>query len=187
MRKSVGVILLAVLFSITAAAPAGAGWNPLKKEKAENQKVDDSEVAEAVAAFKNEDPGMKVFFDEAYGYAIFPSVGKGGIGVGGAYGKGKVYEKGRRIGTTKLTQVSIGFQLGGQAYREIIFFSDKNALDDFTGGNFEFTAQASAVAVTAGAATDTDYSGGVAVFTLPKGGLMYEASIGGQKFSFDRD
>lgn len=116
MRKSVDVILLAGLFSITSAAAVDAGWNPLKKEKAESQKVDDSEVAEAVAAFKNEDPGMKVFFNEAYGYAIFPSVGKGGIGVGGAYGKGKVYEKGRKIGTTKLTQVSIGFQLGGQKF-----------------------------------------------------------------------
>ena len=128
---------------------------------------------------------MKVFFDQARGYAIFPTVGKGGIGIGGAYGKGKVFEREKLIGRTKLMQATIGFQLGGQAYREIIFFKDKNALDHFTSGNFEFSAQASAIAVTAGAATDADYSDGVAVFTMPKGGLMYEASIGGQKFSFD--
>lgn len=187
MRRSVAVVILAVLFSVTAVAPAGAGWNPLKKDKAEDQKADDAEIAEAIAEFKAEDPDMLVFFDEAYGYAVFPSVGKGAVGIGGAYGTGKVYEKSREIGTTKLTQVTIGFQLGGQAYREIIFFKDKNALDDFTSGNFEFSAQASAVALTAGVAKDAAYSDGVAVFTIEKGGLMYEAAIGGQKFSFDRN
>lgn len=175
--------LAVVLFS--AAPETQSGWNPLKKEKAGDQSVDDSEVAEAIAAFRNRDRDMKVFFDKAYGYAVFPTVGKGGIGIGGAYGKGKVYRKGDHIGDTSLTQVSIGLQLGGQAYREIIFFEDKEALERFTGGNFEFSAQASAVALTAGAAADADYSDGVAVFTLPKGGLMYEASVGGQKFSFE--
>jgi len=173
-------------FSLAVALPAAAGWNPLKgKETPEGQKKASREIAEAVAAFKNKDPSMKVFFSEARGYAIFPNVGKGGIGIGGAYGKGKVFEKEKLIGSTKLMQATIGFQLGGQAYREIIFFKDKKALDHFTSGNFEFSAQASAIAVTAGAATDADYSDGVAVFTMPKGGLMYEASIGGQKFSFD--
>jgi len=192
VKKTVAVAVFAGLFSIMVAAPADAGWNPLKKDKTEEQKAeekkaDDAEIAEAIAAFKAEDPDMKVFFDEAYGYAVFPSVGKGAVGIGGAYGSGKVYEKGKEIGSTKLSQVTIGFQLGGQAYREIIFFEDKSALDDFTGGNFEFSAQASAVALTSGVAKDADYSDGVAIFTIEKGGLMYEASIGGQKFSFDRN
>jgi lipid-binding SYLF domain-containing protein len=187
MRKSVAAAILAGLFTIMAVAPAGAGWNPLKKDKAEDQKEDDTEIAEAIAEFKAEDPDMQVFFNEAYGYAIFPSVGKGAVGIGGAYGSGRVYEKGREIGTTKLTQVTVGFQLGGQAYREIIFFQDKSALDDFTSGNFEFSAQASAVALTSGVAKDAAYSDGVAIFTIEKGGLMYEAAIGGQKFSFDRN
>lgn len=187
MGKKLLVAAIICFCTATSAATVSAGWNPLKKEKAEDQKTDDREVAEAIAAFKNRDSSMEVFFDEAYGYAVFPTVGKGGIGIGGAYGKGKVYRKGKQIGRTKLMQATIGFQLGGQAYREIIFFKDKKALDHFTSGNFEFSAQASAVAVTAGAATDADYSDGVAVFTLPKGGLMYEASVGGQKFSYDSE
>jgi lipid-binding SYLF domain-containing protein len=178
-------LLLSAILLLSTAQPAMGGWNPMSKEKAKNQKVDDSDVAETIAAFKNSDPDMKVFFDKAYGYAVFPTIGKGGFGIGGAYGKGKVYKKGKLIGISSMAQLTIGFQLGGQAYREIIFFKDKKAFKHFTGGNFEFGAQASAIAVTAGASADAAYSDGVAVFTLPKGGLMYEASIGGQKFSFD--
>lgn len=163
---------------------AHGGWNPLAKEDAKDQPAENVKSAEAIANFKNSDPSMKAFFDKAYGYAIFPTVGKGGIGIGGAYGKGEVYRRGKLIGYSSLTQVTIGFQLGGQAYSEIIFFKDKATLDDFTSGNFEFNAQASAVAVTAGASADADYSNGVAIFTIAKGGLMYEASVGGQKFSF---
>jgi lipid-binding SYLF domain-containing protein len=111
-------------------------------------------------------------------------VGKGGIGVGGAYGKGEVYHRGRMVGYSSITQLTLGFQLGGQAYSEIIFFRDRSDLDDFRAGNFEFGAQASAVAVTAGASANAGYSDGVAVFTLVKGGLMYEATIAGQKFNF---
>jgi lipid-binding SYLF domain-containing protein len=177
-------VIAAALLLLTAQS-ASAGWDPRNKEKAENQKVSDSEVAETIAAFKNSDPDMKVFFKKAYGYAVFPTIGKGGFGIGGAYGRGKVYRKRKLIGTSSMAQLTIGFQLGGQAYSEIIFFKDKKALEHFTGGNFEFGAQASAIAVTAGASADAAYSDGVAVFTLPKGGLMYEASIGGQKFTFD--
>jgi lipid-binding SYLF domain-containing protein len=146
----------------------------------------------------------KGFFGHAYGYAVFPTVGKGGIGIGGAYGKGRVYEQGNYIGDTSMTQVTLGLQLGGQAYSQMIFFEDKRALDEFTSGNFEFGAQASAVAITAGAqaqasttgssaglsggqhdaTTKGSYYKGMAVFTVAKGGLMYEASIGGQKFSY---
>lgn len=142
------------------------------------------DVPHAIAEFEKTDSGMATLFGEAYGYAIFPTVGKGAVGLGGARGKGWVYEKGRLIGRTTLTQMTIGLQLGGQAYREVIFFKDETALRDFCRGNFELSAQASAVAVTAGASANVKYNGGVAIFTMAKGGLMYEASVGGQKFSF---
>jgi len=161
-----------------------AAWNPNSDVNAKDQGIKNTEVAETIANFKNKDPGLKIYFKKAYGYAVFPTVGKGAIGIGGAYGTGEVFNKGRLIGTTSLSQLTIGFQLGGQAYSEVIFFKDKKNLDDFTTGNFEFSAQASAVAVTAGASADAAYSNGVAVFTMAKGGLMYEASIGGQKFGF---
>ncbi|TNF99308.1 MAG: hypothetical protein EP297_05920 [Gammaproteobacteria bacterium] len=187
MRNSICLPRIALLFCFlfTASFSVNSGWNP-NDEQAKDQGVGDDDVAQTIATFKSKDPGIKKFFDQAHGYAVFPTVGKGGIGIGGAYGKGKVYEKGKYIGDTSLSQVTIGFQLGGQAYSEVIFFGTKHALDDFTGGNFEFGAQVSAVAVTAGASADADYSGGVAVFTMAKGGLMYEASVGGQKFSFTR-
>ena len=139
----------------------------------------------AKAEFLEADWRMEKRFVEAYGYVIFPNVGKGAIGVGGAAGNGIVYEGGEEIGAAKLTQLSIGFQAGGQAYREIIFFQDKVAMDRFKGSEFEFAAQTSAVAVTAGASADANYEGGVMVFTMQKGGLMYEASVGGQKFKYD--
>ena len=129
---------------------------------------------------------LKTYFKKARGYAVFPNVGKGGIGIGGARGKGEVFEKGKVIGSTTLTQVSIGFQLGGQAFSQIIFFKDKKSLERFTEGNFEFGASASAALISEGANASSDYSDGVAVLTFSKGGLMYEASIGGQKFSFRR-
>ena len=161
---------------------AFGGWDP---DEGTTKQSGSSDVAKAIAKLKSRDPGIQRFFDKAYGYAIFPTVGKGGIGIGGAYGEGQVFRRGRYIGDTSLTQVSIGFQLGGQAFVEIIFFKDKHTLDDFTDGNFELGAQASAVALKAGVSADADYSNGVAVFTLPKQGLMYEAVIAGQKFSFD--
>lgn len=145
----------------------------------------DAEVKQALAEFQRTNPKIKPFLDDAHGYAVFPTVGKGAIGIGGAHGSGLVYEKGKLIGSTSLSQVTIGFQLGGQAYRELICFQNKQALDRFKGGNFEFDAQASGVAVTAGISFDAAYEHGVAIFTMAKGGLMYEASIGGQKFSFE--
>lgn len=159
---------------------------------------------DALANFKAA-TGTEPFFAAAYGYALFPTIGKGGIGIGGAYGKGRVYEHHVHTGDTSMAQLSIGFQLGGQAYSQIVFFKDKKAHDIFTGGNFEFGAEASAVAVTlavqakAGttgasasgnesssgdASGSAQWSGGMAVLTLAKGGFMYEASIGGQKFNY---
>lgn len=142
------------------------------------------DVPHAIAEFQKADSGIAHWFGSAHGYAIFPSVGKGAIGIGGARGKGWVYERGALIGKSTLTQVTIGLQLGGQAYREVIFFKDETALKDFCRGNFELSAQASAVAVTAGVSANAKYNGGVAIFTMAKGGLMYEASVGGQQFSY---
>lgn len=179
-------VAIAVSLLFTVAGPAEAGWNPLAKEKTEKRRLTDRTVADTVTNFKNADSSLLVFFRNAYGYAVFPTIGKAGMGIGGAHGKGKVYKKGRFIGLTSLTQVTFGFQLGVQSYSEIIFFRDKTALDNFTDGNYELGAQVSAVAATSGASANADYDDGVAIFTLTKGGLMYEASVGGQKFSFTR-
>ena len=159
---------------------------------------------ETIQLFKNAGESGK-FFGKSYGYAVFPTVGKGGIGVGGAFGKGRVYRGGGHAGSVTLAQVSLGFQFGGQAYSEIIFFENKTTFDDFTDGNFEFGADIGAVAITAGAnasassaggasagasATMRDaaatggYHHGIAVFTIAKGGLMYQAVVAGQKFSY---
>ena len=143
------------------------------------------EAEAAVKRLQQAEPGLKRFFDRAAGYAVFPSVGKGGFIVGGAGGSGYVFEGGKPIGKTSLSQVSVGAQIGGQAYIEIIFFEDRWALDQFKTGDWAMAAQVSAVAVTAGAAKNAAYNKGVAVFTLVKGGAMAEASIGGQKFTFE--
>ena len=184
MKKIIFISMAVLCFLIITNAPSSAGWKPGGGETAKGQNVKNPKVAEALARFKNQGPGLKRFFDKAYGFAIFPSVGKGGIGIGGAYGKGELHRKGKVVGTTKLTQLTIGFQLGGQKYSEIIFFQNKRAFEDFKGGNYELNAQASAVAITTGASVNAGYDNGVAIFTVIKGGLMYEATVGGQKFSF---
>ena len=143
------------------------------------------------------------FLDDAYGYAVFPTIGKGGIGIGGAYGEGCVYQGGRKTGTVEMGQVTIGFQLGGQAYSQLVVFKNADAYETFTAGSFEFGADATAVALVYGAQAGAGTKGasasagdeegtarwyrGMAVFTLAKGGLMYEASVGGQKFEFTPD
>ena len=155
--------------------------------------------------------GAGDFIDDAYGYAVFPSIGKGGIGIGGAHGKGEVFVGGKKVGKTKMSQITYGLQLGGQVYSQMIFFRDERAFDDFTSGNFEFGAQATAVALTAGAqasttsggggntssGTDADSSkvnaddkeydsrSGMATFTIAKAGLMFEAMLSGQKFKYE--
>jgi lipid-binding SYLF domain-containing protein len=159
--------------------------------------------SDTVALFKNAGQSAS-FFAKSYGYAVFPTIGKGGLGVGGAHGEGRVYAQGKHVGDTKMTQLSIGLQAGGQAFSEMIFFEDKRSFDEFTSGNFELGANASAVVITAAAsgsasgsgatasasggkqdaATAGKYQKGTAVFVIAKGGLMYEASISGQKFSY---
>lgn len=143
-----------------------------------------ADAKEAKADFIKADGLMNNLFSNAYGYAIFPNVGKGGVGVGGAAGNGAVFEKGTLVGMAKMTQVTVGFQWGGQAYREVIFFETKADLDRFKQNKIEFSGQASAVAATAGAAANVKYKEGVMIFSQIKGGLMYEASVGGQKFKF---
>ncbi|BBO74836.1 hypothetical protein DSCW_22530 [Desulfosarcina widdelii] len=162
------------------------------------------EFTDTIAVFKKSD-AVRPFFDNAYGYAVFPTIGKGGIGIGGAYGTGKVFVQEAPTGTVKMFKGTIGFQFGGQAFSQVIFFEDQRAYNEFTSGEFEFDAGVSAVAITAGvqakAGTEgatasatagpatgnqakTSYYKGMVVFVHAKGGLMYEASVGGQKFSF---
>ena len=139
---------------------------------------------QAVGELQRADPGLTRFFDEAAGYAVFPTVGKGGMGIGGARGTGVLYEKGVVTGKTTLTQLTVGLQLGGQAYTEVIFFETEQTLAAFKKGEFAMAAQVSAVAAKAGASANARYVDGVSVFTLAKGGVMAEASVGGQKFSY---
>ncbi|MFI5132401.1 MAG: YSC84-related protein, partial [Chitinophagales bacterium] len=136
----------------------------------------------AKAAFIKGDSLMQNLFANSYAYVIFPNIGKGAIGIGGAAGNGILFQAGKPIGQAKMKQVTVGFQFGGQEYREVIFFENSGTLDRFKENKFEFSAQASAVAVTKGAAGNIKYSDGVMIFTQEKKGLMYEASIGGQKF-----
>ncbi|HEB96690.1 MAG TPA: hypothetical protein ENI96_09715 [Sedimenticola thiotaurini] len=177
MKKLIALLLLCIV-----AAPAWA------------DKYDDT-----IATFRKS-PATHEFFRNAYGYAVFPIIGKGGIGVGGAYGEGRVYRQGKYVGDARLAKLTIGWQLGGQAFSEIIFFQDKRAFDEFTSGSFEFGAGASAVAITLGTEAQAStvgqsanagdkqvsagYYKGMAVFTHVTGGLMYEAAIGGQTFSY---
>jgi len=159
--------------------------------------------SDTVALFRNAGASAS-FFNTCYGYAVFPTIGKGGLVVGAAHGKGKVYVQGKYIGDSSMTQLSVGLQAGGQAYSQIVFFEDQRALKDFTSGDFEFGADASAVALTAGAeasagtagasagasggkkdaVTAGSYHNGVAIFTIVKGGAMYQATVAGQKFKF---
>ncbi|MFT4822271.1 MAG: lipid-binding SYLF domain-containing protein [Halioglobus sp.] len=163
--------------------------------------------SEAMDSFQNAGESA-AYFEGAYGYAIFPTIGKGGIGLGGAHGQGQVYAQGALLGTSSMSQVTIGFQLGAQAFSQIVFFEDERALNEFTSGNFEFSAQATAVAITAGVSVTANTGGGasagvsggsnnastvsagyrkgMAIFTIAKGGLMYEAVLGGQKYSYTK-
>jgi lipid-binding SYLF domain-containing protein len=161
------------------------------------------EFDDTVSIFKNAGESG-TYFAKSYGYAVFPSVGKGGLGVGAAHGSGRVYEQGKYVGDVKMNQVSVGLQAGGQAFSQIVFLQDKRSFDEFTSGAYEFDATVQAVAITASAtasagtagaaagaaggkkdaATAGNYHKGMAVFTVAKGGLMYQAAVGGQKFKY---
>lgn len=174
--NKLSAILIALSLLFTSAFVQA--WGPDVNDKLELS------VAQAIIKAKDKDPALKNWFKTAYAYAVFPKVGKGGFVIGGAYGKGLVIYGDSTVGKTSLTQGTIGLQAGGQVYAQYIMFKDKTAFDHFTRGNFEMGAQVSAVAVTLGASADASYDGGVAVFTLVDGGLMFEASIGGQKFKY---
>lgn len=177
MRKLLTAFVALALAA--GSATAIAAWDPDEVTEYDEK----SQVA--IATFKEKDPTIQRFFDAAAGYVVIPTVGKGGIGIGGARGKGILYEGGKPTAVVTLTQLSFGFQWGGQAYSEFIFFEDNATLQNFKKGNFELNAQASAVAITAGASADAGFNDGMAIFTQAKGGLMYEAAIGGQKFKVE--
>lgn len=174
MKKTkfiISLLTLITLFTITSEAQAQNGF-------------DTEKVYAAIDELKATDPKIDRFFDSAYGYAVFPSIGKGAIGIGGAAGKGLVFRNNSIVGGSKMKQVTFGFQFGGKSYSEVIFFENADAYNRFIENKFQFAAQASAVALKSGISADAKYTDGVAVFTLANGGLMYEASIGGQKFKF---
>jgi len=175
--KKLSFVLITLSF-VFSSVTTFAEWSPDKNDKLELS------VAKVIIDAKEQDPALSNWFETAYAYAVFPSVGKGGIGIGGAHGKGIVIRGDSTVGYTSLSQISIGLQLGGQVYAEFIFFKDETAFNQFARGNFEMGAQVSAVAITLGASADANYDKGVAVFTIAGGGLMYEASVAGQKFKY---
>ncbi len=173
MKKQIRNMAWAVFLALLSTATAQAADDLRRESK------------QAVDNFLKTDSTLKRFLDDSAAYAVFPNVGKGGLVVGGARGKGLVYEKTNVIGQATMTQASIGAQAGGQTFAEIIFFETPAALNDFKAGKFEMSAEVSAVAAAEGASKTARYKQGVAVFTLPKKGLMVQASIGGQKFKFE--
>lgn len=178
MKRQMWFMAAAVLVLLASTGCATA-------PKSAAGKVDiEQEAADALARARANDPTFAPVLRNAYGYAVFPAVGKGGFGVGAAYGRGVLYRGGAVIGFCKLTQATIGLQLGAQTYTEIIVFQTMDAFDAFKSGNFAFDAQATVVALKSGAGANAKYANGVAVFTMDQTGLMYEASIGGQKFDF---
>ena len=162
-----------------ALAATAAAWDPAEVEKL------DAGAKEAVTEMLKNDPDMQRFFDSSVAHVVIPTVGKAGLGVGGARGKGLLYEGGKATAIVTLSQLSIGFQWGGQAYSEFLFLKDASALEKFKRGDFELGAQVSAVAVKTGASKDANFQSGIAIFTQAKGGLMYEAAVGGQKFKLE--
>ena len=176
-------ILCIFIIILIGLSGKNLAWDPLETNSKAKSGAS-KKVAFTIDKFKAI-PELEAFFTQANGYAVFPNIAKAGFGIGAAVGKGEVFQANSYIGKTSVKQISIGFQLGAQAFSEIIFFKDKRDTDRFTEGNFELGAQASAVLITQGVSVETAYSNGTAIFTLSKGGLMYEASVGGQKFSFE--
>lgn len=168
------IIISGLVLSFTSIAQDNDVTTELEIEKASLNKKE----------FLEKDPGLSDFFDGSYGYAILPSVGKGGLIVGGAHGKGVVYQGNVPMGLTEMTQVTVGAQIGGKAYSEVIFFKTEAEYEVFISGRYEVAAQVSAVAATEGVSKELDYSDGVIIVTMDKGGLMAEVSVGGQKFTY---
>ncbi len=175
-RALVVLPLAGILLAACANQPT-----PATKDEA---KILSDQVSASIQNFKTTDPSMQRFFRDAQGYAVFPAIRSAAVGVGGAYGQAEVYEKGKLIGHADLSQANIGASLGGQRYAEIVFFQNEGSMATFKTTQVEFDARASAIAASSGAGTSADYQKGVAIFTLPEAGLMFQAAVGGQKFRF---
>ena len=183
MNKHPGTKSITAIFAVIAAFLLSACTTAPKTELDRTRLEEDAMATIALA--QQNDPSLKAWVTSSTGYAVFPRITKGAVGVGGAYGKGVLFENGVVVGYCDLTQATIGFQLGGQAYSEIIFFETPAAIDAFKRNRFQLGAQATAVALKSGVGTNAKYADGVAVFTMSESGLMYEAAIGGQKFGFE--
>ncbi len=175
-----------LMMTVAILVPIGAAMmgcqSPPRTEAGKEKLADNTQSV--LDRLYGTDPAFKRFLDRAYGYAVFPTAGKGGLIVGGAYGHGEVFEQGMKIGYAEISQATIGAQIGGQSFTEVIAFENKNALEKFKASKFEFSAQVSAVALKSGASENAKYADGVAVFTATRGGLMAEAAVGGQKFAY---
>lgn len=178
MRSHIVPVSVGIVAFLVLALGGCSRWDPEQAQK------EDVLVKATIAKFIKANAAIQTYFDNAYGYVVFPTVGKGGYIIGGGHGKGWVYAQNALVGYARITQITVGAQIGGQSYSEIIFFKDAPALALFKTGNLTFAAQATAVIVTEGTSIDHSYNEGVAVFTLPKAGAMAEASIGGQKFNY---
>jgi lipid-binding SYLF domain-containing protein len=174
----------ALVLALGLQAPAHAAKDKAKTSPAELRKNLAADVQSTIGRFKKTDAGIERFFKESAGYVVFPTIGKLGFILAGGYGEGEVYEGGKLIGVASVSFGSIGLTVGAQEYSEIVFLKDKPDVDRFKQNKFEFDASASAVIWKSGAAKSADYRSGVAVFVQPKGGLMAEAAVGGQKFTF---
>jgi len=181
MRWTMKKIIMASMafFLILFLSSANGGWDP--RDRADEERA----VKDTISLLLSIDPSLQIYFDKAYAYAVLPTVGKGAFIGGVGYGRGWFFENGKAIGKVSITQLSAGAQIGGQAYRELVFFRDKDRADDFKNGRFEVGAQLSAIVVTEGVGKAGTYTDGVAVFILPTAGFMVEASISGQRFGFE--
>ena len=194
MKRIVTSVLVAALVGPAALARASETVPDGMKKSGDEATLDTQpgdtkdqavkKAGQAIEELKRVDPGLDRFFDHAVGYAVFPTVGKGAIGIGGAHGTGVLYEKGIPTGKASITQLTVGPQLGGQAYTEVIFFKTKKVLKDFKKGEYAVAAEVSAVVAASGASANAKYVDDVSIFALPKGGAMAEASVGGQKFTY---
>jgi lipid-binding SYLF domain-containing protein len=197
LREAMVTLARTLLIGLLGFMPANAlaGWDPDKPaaieidpkseagKSAQFVKLDQA-CRDTLTAFTEFDPGLKRYIEKAYAYAVFPRITKGGVGLGGASGKGLFYDQGKIVGQTHASQFTIGAQLGGMSLRQVIFFKDRSSADEFKAGTVRFGAAAAAVAASAGGASTTDYSDGVAIFILARNGAMLVASIGGMKYSF---
>jgi lipid-binding SYLF domain-containing protein len=184
-RKGISMRTIVWVCALAAVGAFWLGGCTTAPKSATGRETLEAKAQTAIQTARSTDPGLQKFFDTAAGYAVFPEVGKGAVGVGGAFGRGLLFENGQVIGYTSLTQASVGLALGGQEYTEIIFFETPQALERFKRGDFSLSAQASAVALRSGASAKAAYVDNIVVFTMGESGLMVEASVGGQKFNFE--